>query len=151
MSEPHNSSGHGQQGHGAQPAANHGGHHGQHQHGIHQVVGGTGFKRPSTAKVEPIELEGGDDTDKRSIVSFGGESAHTVHDWKRPAHRNETGAVRVRSFHCRLSDQGLEFMDNSINHWLDAHPEVEVKFTSCVVGQFDGKLKEPAYILSLWY
>ena len=64
---------------------------------------------------------------------------------------NGTGACRVRSFHGRLSSQGLEYMDNQINEWLDHNPDVEVKFVSSVVGVFEGKMREPAIILNLWY
>ena len=35
--------------------------------------------------------------------------------------------------------------------WLDAHPEVEVKFVTSTVGIFEGKMREPALILNLWY
>lgn len=62
-----------------------------------------------------------------------------------------TGACRIRSFHGRLSTQGLEYMDNQVNEWLDAHPEVEVKFVTSTVGVFEGKMREPALILNLWY
>ena len=62
-----------------------------------------------------------------------------------------TGAVRMKSFHGRLSDNGLEYLDNSVNEWLDAHPEVEVKFVTSTVGLYDGKIKELALILNVWY
>jgi hypothetical protein len=61
------------------------------------------------------------------------------------------GACRIRSFHGRLSDEGLAFMDNKINAWLDEHPEIEVKQVTSTVGLYDGKIKEPALILNVWY
>jgi hypothetical protein len=72
-------------------------------------------------------------------------------NWKRQTHVNAGGAIRVRSFHGRLSEQGLEYMDHLINDWLDGHPEVEIKNVTSSVGMFDGKMKEPAVILNLWY
>jgi hypothetical protein len=45
----------------------------------------------------------------------------------------------------------LEYLDDSVNKWLDAHPEVEVKFVTSTVGMYDGKIKELALILNVWY
>jgi hypothetical protein len=61
------------------------------------------------------------------------------------------GAVRVRSFHGRLSDEGIVYMDSKINEWLDTHPDIEVKFATTTVGLYDGKIKEPALIVNIWY
>jgi hypothetical protein len=69
----------------------------------------------------------------------------------RKAVTNGTGACRIRSFHGRLSSQGLEYMDNQINEWLDHNPDVEVKFGTSSVGVFEGKMREPALILNIWY
>jgi hypothetical protein len=80
-----------------------------------------------------------------------GGHRHYTENWKRQAHTTGTGAVRVRSFHGRLSEQGLEYMDHAINDWLDHHPEIEIKNVTSSVGLFDGKMKEPAVILNLWY
>ena len=85
-------------------------------------------------------------------MSAGGISAMAAnHTWTRGTHKNQTGAVRVRSFHCRLSDQGLEHIDHAINDWLDRHPDIEVKFSTSTIGQFDGKIKEAALIVNVWY
>lgn len=61
------------------------------------------------------------------------------------------GACRVRSFHGRLSDEGVAYMDEKINDWLDHHPEIEVKFVTSTVGTFEGKIREPALVLNVWY
>jgi hypothetical protein len=75
-----------------------------------------------------------------------------THDYKRETHSNRTGAVRVRTFHCRLSEQGVEYLDQAINDWLERHHEIEIKFTTSVVGSWEGKLKgEPALIVMVWY
>ncbi len=71
--------------------------------------------------------------------------------YKRTPYVNGTGVCRVRTFHGKLSDQGLEYLDNAINEWLDNHPEVEVKFVTSSVGVFEGKMREPALVLNLWY
>lgn len=87
----------------------------------------------------------------KKIKAFGVAGAVKTHDWKRKANCSGAGACRVRSFHGRLSDQGLGFMDDQINEWLDSHPEVEVKFVTSSVGQYEGKIREPALVLNLWY
>jgi len=51
----------------------------------------------------------------------------------------------------QLSDQGLEYIDEAINVWLDEHPEIEVKFVTTNVGMFDGKFKDFALIINVWY
>lgn len=61
------------------------------------------------------------------------------------------GALRVRSFHGRLSDEGLAYMDSKINEWLDQHPEIEVKQATTCVGEYEGKIREPALIVNIWY
>jgi hypothetical protein len=71
--------------------------------------------------------------------------------YQRALHTTASGATRVRSFHGRLSDQGLEYMDHTINEWLDRHPDVDVKFVTSVTGIYEGKIREPAVILNVWY
>jgi len=61
-----------------------------------------------------------------------------------------TGAIHVKSFHCKLTDESLHYVDQQINEWLDEHPEYEVKFVSSSVGTFTGKSKEPNLILQVW-
>jgi hypothetical protein len=41
-------------------------------------------------------------------------------------------------------------MDQTINEWLDAHPQYEVKFVNATIGTFTGKIKEPALICQVW-
>jgi hypothetical protein len=87
----------------------------------------------------------------KKILAFGAETAHKKHDWKRTPHKSGTGAIRVKSFHGKYSEQGLEYLDNAINEWLDANPEVEIKFVTPTVLQFEGKIRENALVLNLWY
>jgi hypothetical protein len=89
---------------------------------------------------------------KSKIHAFSvGAGAQLANDFKRPTVNTQKGPARVRSFHGRLSEQGLDYLDHAINEWLDRHPDVDVKFVTSTVGQFDGKIKEPALILNVWY
>ena len=88
-----------------------------------------------------------------SKIKFAqGGDKHTYTKFKRQTHITGTGACRVRSFHGRLSDEGLAFMDDKINEWLDNHPDVEVKFVNCFAGPLEGKVTgEQGLIVTLWY
>jgi len=88
-----------------------------------------------------------------SKIKFAvGGDKHTYTRFKRPTHVTGTGACRIRSFHGRLSDDGLAFMDDKINEWLDNHPEFEVKFVNCIVGPLEGKVTgEQGLIVTIWY
>jgi hypothetical protein len=87
----------------------------------------------------------------KKIVALGADAHRAHHDWKRVPVKTGTGACRVRSFHGKYSEQGLEYLDNAINEWLDGHPEVEVKFVTSTVMTFEGKIREPALVLNVWY
>ncbi|MDG2054162.1 MAG: hypothetical protein P8J86_05585 [Phycisphaerales bacterium] len=71
-------------------------------------------------------------------------------EWSRTPNTTGVGAIHVRTFHCKLSDDSLAFMDQNINEWLDAHPQYEVKFVTSSVGVLTGKLKEPHLICQVW-
>lgn len=84
----------------------------------------------------------------KMISSSGGAAAHT---YKRQPTASGTGACRVRSFHGRMSEEGLTFLDDKINEWLDNHPEIEVKFVTTQIGLFEGKIREQALVMNVWY
>jgi len=71
-------------------------------------------------------------------------------EWSRTPNTTGVGAIHVRTFHCKLTDDSLLFMDQTINEWLDAHPQYEVKFVTSSVGILTGKLKEPHLICQVW-
>lgn len=70
--------------------------------------------------------------------------------WKRNPNVTGTGAIHVKSFHCKLTGDSLEFLDSQINEWLDEHPEYEVKFVTTSIGEWTGKIKEPSLIVNVW-
>lgn len=88
------------------------------------------------------------------IRAFGqalaGGSARHEDSWKRSPNVTGAGAIHVKSFHCKLTGESLEFLDKQINEWLDAHPQYEVKFVTATVGEWMGKIKEPNLILQVW-
>jgi hypothetical protein len=71
--------------------------------------------------------------------------------WKRTTNSTGQGATHVRCFHCKLGDDGLAYLDQQVNDWLDAHPQYEVKFSTMSVGEWTGKLgKEVHLIVQVW-
>ena len=90
-------------------------------------------------------------TTSKIKISAGGDK-HTYTRFKRNTHVAGTGACRVRTFHGRLSDDGLAYTDDKINEWLDNHPEVEIKHVNCLVGPLEGKVTgEQGLIVVIWY
>ena len=111
--------------------------------------------RSGDIELDPIELIDEPPVEapplSKKIKAFGVDSDRHQHEFKRKLNQNGQGATRVRSFHGKYSEQGLEYLDNAINEWLDNHPEVEVKFVTSTVMTFEGKIREPALVLNVWY
>ena len=126
-------------------------------------------KAGGTATLEPITLES-DEIDSSDSVASGttemsssrihGMSESTLghHDgaddtsrFKRSLDPKSPSATRCRSFHCKLTDGALEFLNMQINEWIDKNPDIAIKFVRTNVGMFEGKHKEPNMILTLFY
>src|SRR5437588_11181048 len=74
--------------------------------------------RPATAAgdapialVEELSEAHASPTPVPSKIKFGPDIVHKKHDWKRKPHLTGTGACRMKSFHAKYSDQGLEHLD----------------------------------------
>lgn len=85
----------------------------------------------------------------KPIRTFGDRKRHED-SWDRTPNTTGTGAIHVKTFHSKLTDEAMTYLDQQINEWLDAHPQYEVKFTSTSIGDFTGKLKEPHLIVQVW-
>ena len=83
------------------------------------------------------------------ITNLGPDRKHED-NWARTPNTTGRGAIHVKTFHCKLTDDALHYMDQTINEWLDAHPQYEVKFVNASVGILTGKLKEPHLICQVW-
>ncbi len=99
----------------------------------------------------PVATPAGVDN-KPKIQAFNqslGSKRHTE-EWKRKTNVNGMGATHVKSFHCKLNAESVEYMDQQINQWLDEHPDYEVKLVTSTVGEWSGKVKEPAMVMNVW-
>lgn len=84
-----------------------------------------------------------------AIRSFEKARRHEE-EWNRTPNTTGRGAIHVRTFHCKLTDDALQYLDQMVNEWLDAHPQYEVKFVTTTVGTMTGKIKEPHLICQVW-
>lgn len=111
--------------------------------------GGSGLGGPiPAARPTGVPMDPGSPKIRSMDQKLGG--GRHEDDWKRSPNVTKTGAIHVRSFHCKLTGDALENLDRQVNEWLDAHPQYEVKFVSTTVGEWTGKLKEPNLIMQVW-
>ncbi|HVP09605.1 MAG TPA: hypothetical protein VMV94_00265 [Phycisphaerae bacterium] len=91
----------------------------------------------------------------REIRSFakGSTLGGKHHDDKltRPLGGPRDAASRIRTFHSKLTDAGLANMDDTINEWLDSHPEIFIKTVTSSIGIFESKTKEPHLFVCVFY
>ncbi len=108
------------------------------------VVGGADDSEPL-----PVVEADGPSAGTRQIRAIG-ETRRHEDQWRRTPNTTGQGAIHVKTFHTKLTDEALKYMDQTINEWLDAHPQYEVKFVNSSVGILTGKLKEPHLICQVW-
>jgi hypothetical protein len=105
--------------------------------------------RPISMEPAPVPVVESSGPVGSKITAFGKEKKHEE-EWTRTPNTTGTGAIHVKTFHSKLTDDALTYMDRVINEWLDAHPQYEVKFVTCTVGTLTGKLKEPHLVCQVW-
>lgn len=71
--------------------------------------------------------------------------------YKRPLNPTGQAATRIRIFHCKLSEGPVLNLNQQVNEWLDAHPDITVKFANTTIGTWEGKHAEQHIILALYY
>lgn len=106
---------------------------------------------PPLTVAAPGAAAAGESRFKPQEQRMPGSNGKVENSWQRSPVSTGTGACHVKSFHCKLTGESLEFLDRQVNDWLDAHPEYEVKFTSATVGSWSGKAStEPNLIVQVW-
>ena len=72
-------------------------------------------------------------------------------NWDRTPNVTGTGAIHCKTFHCKLTADSMQYLDEQINTWLDQHPQYEVKFVTTTTGDWGGKMgTETHMIVQVW-
>ncbi|XAL98895.1 hypothetical protein OT109_15070 [Phycisphaeraceae bacterium D3-23] len=107
-------------------------------------------------ELAPLEVKGLVDNDdagaeaaSSKIRQFAQRKAHEDH-WNRVPNTTGQGAIHVKTFVAKLRIEAIEYLDEQVNEWLDAHPEYEVKQVTTTVGKLVGKNTEDAIFMSVW-
>lgn len=125
----------------------------------HDETGKPGVARSGGDYFEPIALDDEGPTTVATDPRIKGFSTATLgvgrgqddSRFARPLNTSTEGATRCRSFHAKLSEPALEFMNNQINDWVDANPGIVIKFATSTIGTFEGKHAEPNLIVTVFY
>jgi hypothetical protein len=107
-------------------------------------VGNGGVPRQQLAEEAPPKIQAFEQR-------LGQTGKRHEESWKRSPNVTGQGAIHVKTFHCKLNNESLDFLDQQVNEWLDAHPQYEVKLVTNAVGDWTGKTgKEPNLIVQVW-
>ena len=129
-----------------------------HHVGEERYTGQTTMRAPGEGEeLESLSVLDGDSSSKSQIVaiatdSLAGAAAHfdEAH-FKRPLDARGAGATRCRTFHAKLNDGAVAFMNNQINDWADAHPDVTIKYAASTIGVWEGKKADSHLIVTVFY
>ncbi len=128
-----------------------------------RIVGGQEMKSPGeSGNFEPIAIDDSDDSDasmaSSQVRTLSGDtllsSAASLHDqvdYKRPIMPDGAGATRCRTFHAKLNDGAVGFMNRQINEWCDGQEDVVIKFATSTIGVWEGKKPVPTLIVTIFY
>jgi len=88
---------------------------------------------------------------QQKMQAFGhGLGTMAKSEFRRPLNITGGGATRCRIFHSKIATGPMEFLEKTINDWVD-ESGVEIKFVSETVGVLEGKRAEPNLIVTIWY
>jgi hypothetical protein len=73
------------------------------------------------------------------------------HSFRRDLLRGSPNATRCKTFHCKLADGPMNFMNEQINDWVDGDEEIEIKFATATIGVVEGKHVDPHLIVTVYY
>ena len=87
---------------------------------------------------------------KKQIKAFNQQRRHED-TWSRTPNTTGSGAIHVQTFFAKLTEDSVKYMDQSINEWLDEHPQYEVKFVNSSIGTMRGKTgPQDVMICQVW-
>ncbi len=119
------------------------------------VTPSAGGGPPGLLDEEPISYDKRP-TAIRSIGGGPGSMATPVgavgdRTYQRGVLKDARNATRCKTFHCKLADGPINFMNEQINEWVDGDPEVQIKFATSTIGVIEGKHVDPHLIITVFY
>jgi hypothetical protein len=60
-------------------------------------------------------------------------------------------ATRCRTYHAKLNDGAIAYMNREINEWVDSNAKIRIKFATSTIGVYEGKRADPHLIVTLFY
>lgn len=70
---------------------------------------------------------------------------------RRPLLKGSPNATRCRTFHCKLADGPMAYLNEQINEWVDGNDDIEIKFATSTIGVVEGKHVDPHLIVTVFY
>lgn len=108
--------------------------------------------------LSPVAVDASPSSGKTTVSSFSGDSlagaSHGPADeskYQHPPDPNSPNASRCRTFHSKLNEGAVGFMQEQLNAWADKDPNIRIKFASSTIGVFEGKHADPHLILTVFY
>lgn len=84
-------------------------------------------------------------------VFSGNQAKRDEGKYNRRLEPNAPAATRCRTFHSKLNEGAVAFMNDQINNWVDSEADVRIKFASSTIGVFEGKHADPNLIVTVFY
>lgn len=100
------------------------------------------------------DLEDQNPLEGSQIRQFGtglGLQGQMREDFQRPLLKDSRNATRCRTFHAKLTDAAIAHLNESINDWVDEHPDIEIKFAMSNIGVVEGKHQDQHLIVTVFY
>jgi hypothetical protein len=84
-------------------------------------------------------------------LAGAGLAADDESKFKRRLDPRSPFGTRCRTFHSKLSDGAVSYMNQLVNEWADGNPDVNIKFATSTIGIFEGKHADPHLIMTVFY
>lgn len=112
-----------------------------------------GESEAGSIAIDPSALTSAGSTQVRAFGqdTLAGASVYDDSEYKRPLLGPNEGATRCRTFHAKLNDGAVGFMNRQICEWADSNPDIVIKFASTTMGVWEGKKSDPTLIVTVFY
>jgi len=80
-----------------------------------------------------------------------GMGAFNVSGLNRPTDPESPCATRCRTFHAKLNEGAVAYMNREINEWVDGDETIRIKFSTAAIGIYEGKRQDPHLIVTVFY